>query len=85
MDCAFLEECRQGYETSAAQVDRLYSELSHKQLTRKPAENRWSVVQCIDHLVKVREAHVERLRDVERCLEYTQRRFHGEIPLSTTR
>ena len=63
MECAFLKECCDGYEESAARIDRLYSELSHNQLTWKPAEDRWSVVQCIEHLVSVREMHLERLRE----------------------
>ena len=33
MDCAFLQNCCQGYEESVARIDRLYSELSHNQLT----------------------------------------------------
>ena len=62
MECPFLQECCDGYKASAARIDRLYSELTHNQLTWKPAEERWSVVQCIEHLVSVRQMHLERLR-----------------------
>ena len=61
MSCEYLAECRQAYRESEAHVDRLFVELSREQLEWKPGENRWSVVQCIDHLARVRQVHLKRL------------------------
>lgn len=62
MTCTWLAECCRAYYEAEAHIERLYEELSAEQLGWKPAEDRWSILQCIDHLSLSREGYLPRLR-----------------------
>jgi hypothetical protein len=51
-----------------AVVSRDFSELSEDQLNRKPSPDKWSIGECIDHLVVSHDQYLENIRkvDVER-------------------
>lgn len=49
--CAFLRECMQRFDECEQRVDALEAAVSNDDANRSPGPKRWSIAQCIEHLV----------------------------------
>lgn len=56
-------------ESSARELDWAVSHLQPAQWTFKPAIDRWSIAECVDHLTIVEERVLKHLRQLDTCGE----------------
>ena len=58
-----LQAVVESLESAQSRLRRLADSLSEKQWSRKPAPNRWSAAECVEHLNLTSRAYVPLLRD----------------------
>ncbi len=76
--CAFLRECNERFDECEQRVDVLEAAVSEDEANRSPGPKRWSIAQCIDHLVVTAKLYEEA---TEKAIQEARREgASGEAP-----
>jgi hypothetical protein len=60
-------------------VESTFSPLSREQLNWKPASDRWSIAQCLDHLIRTNEGYLPQLAEISMGIK--QNSLWERVPL----
>ena len=79
-----IDEFRRQFEQISADADALVTPLGNDQFTWKPASNKWSIAECLEHLNATARAYLpfidEGIADAIRHGAYAEGPFHYSMP-----